>query len=447
MTAVDRLAPAVDAARAAGADDVEVSYAGTETEFVRFASSRFTQVGATRSDAVRVRVLVGGKPGSQMCASLEADALAATARAAVEVAALTPALDVDVGFARGGGGDTAGDDTIAPALSATGAPALLADAFAPHRSGGVLFAGALKAYCLDHAVLTSGGCRRAHRTTAADAQVIGLYGDCSGYAGAFARADAAVDLAALAATAADKAVRGADPIDLPAGPYDVVLAPAAVAELVEWMAAVSFGANAILDGTSLLAGREGAPLCDPAITIGDRPLPGDPGFDAEGSPRAEVTFIDAGTGGRVVTDRVTAARLADPRGSTGHAQAIDDEFATGPAPRSLYVAPGDASEADLIAATRRGLYVTRLHYVNGLLNPRKATMTGMTRDGTFLIEDGQLTRGVANLRFTEHMLEAFSRVGGVTRTTTTCPTWWSDGGSVTCPAILIRDFAFTGTSR
>ena len=113
---------------------------------------------------------------------------------------------------------------------------------------------------------------------------------------------------------------------------------------------------------------------------------------------------------------------------------------------STIAAPGDASIEELCARVERGLLVTRLHYVNGLLDTRHATMTGMTRDGTFLIEHGKPGRAVRNLRFTERMLEAFTRVGGIGRDLQASPGHWVLGSVTTCPAVLLRDFSFTGRS-
>lgn len=443
------MARALTAAQDAGAADVEVSYLGTATEFVRFASSRFTQVGSTVSDALRIRVMADGRLGSQMCATLRPDAVGAAAAAAVEVARMSPRLEVPFGFARPEGADVAiaAPPPLREELSAAQAPALLAAAFAPHRAAGVLFAGALKANTSRHAVRTAAGVHRDFTSSTVVTQLIALAGGASGFAGAFTPGHQVVDLATLAATAADRALRGRDPMDLPPGAYDVVLAPAAFAELIEWMAAVSFGAVSILDGTSLLAGRLGVALCDPRVTLRDEPGPTDAPFDAEGTPRRAVTFIDAGAGGQAVTDLATAARLRDGRGSTGHAAAITDEFATGPAVHHLRMSVGDATEDELIGRVDRGLYLTRLHYVNGLLNPRKATTTGMTRDGTFLIEGGKVGRAVSNLRFTEHLLEALSRVGGIGSAAVEVPTWWSEGGTITTPAVLLGGYHFTGRSR
>ncbi len=447
----DACMAALAAATEAGADDVEVSFLGTETEFTRYAGSAFTQVGATYDNVVRVRVLTAGRLGSQSAAATAPESLADTARAAVQVARMSPPLDVPLAFAnetdRGDApmGDFSGE--LPAALRADAAPGALSRAFADHRSDGVTFAGSLKLYRRRYAVITSGGLERYASRGVVVAQLIGMVDDGSGYAGAYGAADSPVDLAALARTAADKALRGRGPIDLPAGPYDVVLAPEAIAELIEWMAGASFTATSLIDETSLLTGRSGERLCDASITIEQRIDPHEPAFDAEGTTRTPVTFIDRGMAGLPVTDRLSATRLGDHRGSTGHAAAIDDEWVIGPAVNHLRLAPGDRSESELIASVTRGLYITRLHYVNGLIDTRRATTTGMTRDGTFLIEGGELGPAVRNLRFTEHMLEALSRVGGIGRELRKVPTWWSEGGTITVPAVLLRDFQFTGTSR
>jgi predicted Zn-dependent protease len=230
----------------------------------------------------------------------------------------------------------------------------------------------------------------------------------------------------------------------------VVLSPAAVVEVLEWMAMASFGGRALLDGTSLLAGRHGQPLCDERVTIVDDPGYAHPAasscpFDAEGTVRLPVTMIDRGRAGDAVTDLASAARLKDPRGSTGHA-AVGD-LVDGAMPANLVFLPGADSVPEMIARVERGLYVTRFHYVNGLLDTRRATMTGMTRDGTFLIEHGRLGRAVRNLRFTESMLDAFSRLGGIGRELQAIPTTWLAVGAYLAPALLLRAFTFTGRSR
>ena len=171
-------------------------------------------------------------------------------------------------------------------------------------------------------------------------------------------------------------------------------------------------------------------------------------FDAEGVPRRRVAVIERGVGGRPLVDLHSAARLADERGSTGHAQPLGEDLTEGPLPANLVLEPGDRSEEELVAGVERGLWVTRFHYVNGLLDTRRATMTGMTRDGTFMIEDGKVGRAVRNLRFTDGILDALStRLGGIGRDLHARPAHWTSGGVYLAPAVHLRRFHFTGKSR
>jgi len=248
-------------------------------------------------------------------------------------------------------------------------------------------------------------------------------------------------------------VRSRTPIALDPQPLDVVLSPAAVAELLEWMALTSFSSNTVVDGTSFLCGNEGKPICDPRVTIvDDCRHPGAPSmaapFDPEGAPRRRVHLIDRGVAGRPLLDLAGAAQLADERGSTGHAAPLAEDLTEGPLPANLVFEPGDQTLDELVAGIERGLFVTRFHYVNGLLDTRRAVMTGMTRDGTFLIEEGRVGRAVENLRFTESILAALSpeRLGGIGKALHARAAHWLSGGVFLCPALLVRGFQFTGRS-
>jgi PmbA protein len=146
----------------------------------------------------------------------------------------------------------------------------------------------------------------------------------------------------------------------------------------------------------------------------------------------------------VLYDRIYAAR-ARVR-STG--SSLSSEGGGGVSACAVHLDPGDAASVDeLIAGVDRGVYVCRLHYVNGLLDPRRAVMTGLTRDGCFLIEKGKIVRAVGNLRFTDSLLEGLSRCDGMTRTRKAVPTWWSDAGATVVPAIRMRAFRFNGKSQ
>jgi predicted Zn-dependent protease len=169
----------------------------------------------------------------------------------------------------------------------------------------------------------------------------------------------------------------------------------------------------VQEGRSFLNGHFGEQLVGENITLWDDGL--DPAgvpmaFDFEGVPKRRVTFFDRGIARDVVYDSYTAGR--EGKESTGHALPAPNTY--GPLPLNLFLAPGDADQAALLRGIDRGLWVTRFHYVN-VVHPTKAILTGMTRDGTFLIEDGEITRPVHNLRFTQSVLEALSQVEAIGR--------------------------------
>jgi PmbA protein len=444
----------LDAARAAGADDAEVSHAARDLGMTRFATSRLTQAGVVVERTTRVRVAVGRRVGAATTSAATREALAEAARRALDNARQSPADPTFDGFARAG-------DARAPA-GATGVygatrdfgPAgradLLGGVFARAARDDLECAGSFTTALRRRAVVTAAGLAVEHALTEATLSIIALDGEASGYAVWSGGDVARLDATALADEAVDRAVRARGPVDVEPGPQDVVLSPSAVSELLEWMTMASFSARPFLDGTSLLCGRQGEPVCDPAVSIVDDAGHAHPDavawpFDTEGTPRQRVAVIDAGRAGGPVSDRATAAKLG--RSSTGHAAPFGMELGDEPVASNLVFLPGTDTTGELVGRVERGLYVTRFHYVNGLLDTRRATMTGMTRDGTFLIEDGRLGRAAVNLRFTESILEALGRVGGVGRELQSVPTHWLMAGNYLCPAVLVRGFTFTGRTR
>jgi predicted Zn-dependent protease len=164
------------------------------------------------------------------------------------------------------------------------------------------------------------------------------------------------------------------------------------------------------------------------------PLP----FDFEGRPKKSLYFVDKGVAREVAHDVVSAARAgARP---TGHAPMPG----MGPTamPLNLFVASGMSSVEEMIAQTNRGVLVTRFHYLNGLLNPPIAMFTGMTRDGTFWVEDGQVRHPVKNMRWTQSIARALHGVELVGRDRAIQPNTWSNFGSATVPAMKIREWNF-----
>jgi predicted Zn-dependent protease len=159
-----------------------------------------------------------------------------------------------------------------------------------------------------------------------------------------------------------------------------------------------------------------------------------------------VPLIEEGIAKAVLYDRTYAARA----NTTTTGSALDGGFEGEPGIGgcALHVRGGDASGTEeLIRGMDRGLYVRRLHYVNGYIEPRRAVMTGLTRDGCFLVENGKIARPVGNMRFTDSLLEGLARCDGMTRARQAIPMWWSDAGACVVPAVRMRQFRFDGASQ
>jgi predicted Zn-dependent protease len=323
------------------------------------------------------------------------------------------------------------------------------------REAKLVSAGALETSAIAIAVATTRGCARAHDATIASFKVWALEtpgaGGAAGYGGHMHRDVTALDLAGETERAIRIAKMSLDPIAIEAGAYDVVMEPAAASELLEWLGSIGFSAPEIEQGTSPLADRFGQRITGERITVVEDPNDasdlgfGAP-FDREGVPRSAVTIVDGGVARAALYDRTYAARAGVA--STGSALVPDLATSSGIGATALHMPPGEAASVDeLIAGMDRGLYVCRLHYVNGYLEPRRAVMTGLTRDGCFLVEKGKITRAVGNLRFTDSFLEGLARCDGMTRARAAIPTWWSETGACVVPAIRMRGFRFNGRSQ
>jgi predicted Zn-dependent protease len=264
----------------------------------------------------------------------------------------------------------------------------------------------------------------------------------SGFAETLTGSSDAIDPEAIGRRAAAKAMDSRDPRPLEPGTYPVVLEPAAVATLMGFLAFEGFGGRAYLEGRSCFNGREGQQVASPAISIWDdatdpRTL-GTP-FDFEGTPRQRVDLIRNGVFLGVVQDRRTA-KLAGTT-STGHGLPAPNP--EGPFPLNLFLEPGDATVEEMVRATERGLLVTRFHYAN-VVNPLESSITGMTRDGTFLIEHGEVAGPVMNLRFTQSILAALAATTLVGRETELASEFFFSASRV--PALKVEAFQFSGRS-
>ncbi|MBD3168132.1 MAG: TldD/PmbA family protein [candidate division Zixibacteria bacterium] len=296
------------------------------------------------------------------------------------------------------------------------------------------------------AVMNSNGVEAYQSATSADVNVIVMGDDSSGYSEAISRKVNDLSFKKLADTAIRKCMDSAKPQEIPPGKYNVILEPKAVAELVEWMNYTGFGAQSMDEGTSFLCGRSGKKIMGDNISIYDDGLDEDGmpfPFDFEGVPKKRVFFVKNGVGGDVLHNSLTASR--NKMKSTGHAMPpgnFESTFSL-----NTFVKGGRNTLNSMISNTERGILVTRFHYVNGMLDTNKALMTGMTRDGTFLIKKGKIAHGIKNMRFTESMLKAFSRAKMISRERQAIDSWWSAVGCLVAPAILISNFNFSGKTE
>ncbi len=203
-----------------------------------------------------------------------------------------------------------------------------------------------------------------------------------------------------------------------------------------------FAATAIADKRSCLNERIGKQVMGPNITLWDdvyHPLQTGAPFDGEGMPRQKVLLVDGGVPRNLVYSRATAKQMkAKP---TGHGFALPNEY--GEAPMNLVFAGGDATIEKMIASTQRGIYVTRLWYIREV-DPYEKVLTGMTRDGTFLIENGKLAGGIRNFRFNQSVLQMLSNVEMMTPSVRAAG---EESFEMVVPAMKVRDFHFSEVTK
>jgi PmbA protein len=419
----------------------------------RFAVSRPTQ--ATEVDDVTVSVLRvhDGHTGSADTNDVSDEALR-------DVAARADAAARAAAEATDGPGDYPGLPAPVPIRPHDGFDARTAE-LDPLEAGSALRAafdgcarndlhafGIWTAGVVDTAIASSAGIRAQDNVTDAYMKVIARDRDGrTGWAAGAGTATAALHPLALAERAAAKVTRE-EPCELAPGEYTVVLEPDAIGTLLEFLGMLGFNGLAHADGRGALTGRLGQRIAAPAVNLSDSPrfartLPR--AFDAEGVPKRPLPLIQDGVAHAVVHDTRSAARAGTE--STGHALEPGGS-PWGPAPTNLVLTGGGATdETELMAPIERGLYVTRLWYVNAV-HEKSALLTGTTRDGTFLIEDGRLGRPVKDVRFTDsilRLLEATEALTAEQRLVSDAEFYGRRFATgVVAPALRARGFRITG---
>jgi predicted Zn-dependent protease len=423
------------------ADETEVLLSEGRHLLTRFSRNQVHQNVGTEEAWAVLRLVVGGRIGVATASSLRPEALEQAVASALAIAKASqpeegwPGLPAPRPVKRLDDYDAATAEAPADARADVAAEIIQA----ARRQRGEA-AGAVEVEESTLAVTSSRGVAVASSHTRAQAGAVVTCDDGSGYAEGISTRLAGLKPRAIGRRAAAKAAESRHPQPLPAGRYDVVLEPPAVGEWLDMLGYMAFSGKSFQEGRSPLSGKLGQRVTGEQVTLWDsaldrRTLPLE--FDYEGMPARRLTLIDRGVAKAVTTNTYRARRLGKRR-STGHALPASTGYEC--LPMHLFMKGGTSSAAALLAGMKRGLLVTRFHYTN-ILDPMKTVLTGMTRDGTFLVEDGQVVHPVRNLRYTENVLEALGRIDGLSRRLTLLR------GQAVVPTVRIREVHFTGTTE
>ena len=426
------------------AEQTEAVFLGGKSGLTRYANSYIHQNVAQSNASVFFRSAVDGKVGVASTNSLKKEDLIRAMRTSLEIAKLQPSNPDFKGFPKPSKYKKVGTyfeptDKYTPKQRAEVIKKICkeADKFK------VTVAGAFSTSTSEVAVVNTNGVAAYQPVTTAGINLIAMSDTSSGFASGLSRRVVKIPFASITEIAIKKCLDSQNPDVLEPGKYDVILEPEAIAEVMNWMTYIGFGAKPYLEGTSFMSKKIGKKAMSSDITIFDDAndssglaMP----FDFEGVPKKKVFLVKKGLVGGPVYDSMYAVKGKTK--STGHA--LPPGGGEGPMAGNIFIAPGKKSRQALISSVKDGILVTRFHYINGLLNTTKTVMTGMTRDGTFRIKNGKIVGAVKNLRFTESITKAFSRIGGVSRETNLVPNWWDDLGCCSSPTVWIKKFNFSG---
>jgi len=447
------------------ADETEVLISGGRFALTRFANNTIHQNVEDENHTISVRTVFGGRTARASTNRFDDDGLRRVVESSEALAQvqhpdpdLLPMPDSNEAV---GGADRSVRATqppsryfeqtaaITPQLRAEGVRKIV-DVAQKHK---LTTAGIVSSSESVEGIFNSRGVSDWHRQTLAEVSITMLGADSSGWQKANSPDLTNLDPLALAEIAAKKAVDSAHPAEIPAGKCTVILEPAAVLDIVGFMF-WDYSGTAILDERSFLNGRIGSQLFGENITIWDdvtHPLQTGSPFDGEGMRRFRVPLVENGVVKRVVYARGTVARMkkseykdkVGPIEASGHGFALPNEVGEMPL-NIVFAAPQNPqTPAQMIASTERGVLVTRLWYIREV-DPYEKIVTGMTRDGTFLVENGKVHRGLRNFRFNQSLIHMLSGVEAMSQSVRSCG---EESFDMVVPAMKVRDFNFTEVTK
>jgi predicted Zn-dependent protease len=411
-----------------------------DSGLTRFANSEIHQNVAETNSVVNLRVVIGKRIGVASTGRTDPEGLRRLAQNAAAIAGVVEELD-DWGGLPGPtettpvtGGFSAATAGASPEFRAEAARAVIGAA----DDAGVTAYGSFATGLETVAVANSKGVRVAGTRTTSQLITVSMGpGGGTGYAEAAAVDATTIDAAAIGREAAGKARATVDAVSIEPGDYPVVLEEYAVVDLLDMLGYLGFSALAVQEERSFV--EPGKRIGSEVVTIRDdgRDPAGLPlWFDYEGVAKQRIELVDRGVCRGVVHDAQTAARAGVT--STGHGLPAPNPY--GPFPLNMVMEPGTATRDELIGGLDRGLLVTRFHYTNPV-HPKLVIVTGMTRDGTFLVEGGRIVGPVKNLRYTQSYLAALAGTVAVGSERRTLRGFL---GGVVVPAVRIENWTFTG---
>jgi predicted Zn-dependent protease len=440
------------------ADEVEVLFYGGKSALTRFANNVIHQNVAEENYGVSVRAAFGGRTARATTNRYDDESLKRVVEASESLAKVQhpdpELLPMPEGFAGEGARATPSrhfEQTaqLTPEQRAEGVGKVV-EVAARHK---LTAAGIFSSSESVEGMFNSRGLSDWHTQTAAEISVTMLAGDSSGWQKANCPDVSQLNPPGLGETAARKALQSAGPREIAAGKYTVILEPAAVLDMAGFMF-FDFGGLSILDQRSFLNNRVGTKIFGENINIWDdvaHPLQSGSPFDGEGVPRQRVQLVENGVVKRLVYARGTAEKMKQsefkgkvgPVAATGHGFPLPNEM--GEAPMNIvFGTPRDPKTVEeMILSTERGILVTRLWYIREV-DPYEKILTGMTRDGTFYVENGKVQYGVLNFRFNEsliHMLSNVEAMSGPVRAS------GEESFDMVVPAMKVREFNFTEVTK
>ncbi len=441
MKAPEREAIARRAVERSRADQTEVRISCSDESLTRFTRGISNQNVAAEDVTISIRAIVDGRTGVATSNDTSDAAVDALLAQALDMASFAPSDPLVPVLPEGGpaqapaGCYVEATATCDPATRGTIADAILTRV--EHE----------RYWCAGYVSTSSGGTTIANSSgalasfdgTDAQVNVKATAPDSTGFAEHYTVDVRELDGSGVGAQAVELARASAQPRAVEPGPWTVILEPPAFGELLTYLLA-HFSAQNFSDGSSFCSDGLDRKYFDERVTMADdfsHPLAPAMPFDYEGQPKSKVALVVAGVVRNVVTDSYYAKKLGRP--DTGHALPAPNAY--GPQPLNVVVAPGTQSTQDLIAGTKRGLLISRFWYIR-TVDQKRAIVTGMTRDGTFLIENGKIAGGVRNMRFNQSIVEALGSVEFSNAQKRT----GSYAGSLVVPTAKIDRFTFTSTT-